>query len=129
MTDAKPATWATVCRQIVDLMTAAGCAPSEMQEQIMSAALAAIWTELPVDEPARAYQQARLRGEAPEWVPATVRVLEPVRSEIPFHRVVLQPGDVAVECNRYGAVSARTADGKSLGLTPREFTVLTWRRA
>ena len=86
-------------------------------------------------EKARLYEEIGVRqrnskpGHAlrPRWVPAKVRVLICVHSEIPFSRAYVEPGEYGCECNPLGAVSVRTVTGSLLGMMPDEIEILEWK--
>lgn len=74
-----------------------------------------------------AYYKAGLLKQAPDHVPARVRVLREQFGDGPFRGAGVPAGEHDCRCNKWGAVSVLARDGKPLGLRLDEFEPVAWR--
>jgi len=81
------------------------------------------------EQMALAYYRAVTLKLRPEFVPETVKILQEVRSSLPFSRAAVYPGVAGCSCNPWGAVTVKASDKSMLGLLPAEYEPLTWRAA
>jgi hypothetical protein len=79
------------------------------------------------DQKAAAYYKAGMLRQAPQFVPAKVRVLREQFGDAPFLGAGVAAGE---DCstNAWGAVSVLDRAGKPLGLRLDEFEPLVWDR-
>lgn len=78
-------------------------------------------TEMALD-----YYRACFCGERPNYVPARIVLPCVVRGDFPSDLCAF-PGEHEAVCNPLGAVAVKVG-GKLLGVKPREFIPITWRR-
>ena len=79
-------------------------------------------------EKALNYYQSGLENKRPDFVPARIRLPARVRGDFPFQATVAIAGDHVCKCNQYGAVSVVATNGTILGIKPKEFEVLEWKK-
>ena len=79
------------------------------------------------------YYRAAFERKRPDFVPSRVRLIGHVRSDLPLLSpegigYTAAPGDCDCQSNKWGAVSVLAFNGQRLGVKPREFEVLKWKR-
>ena len=72
-------------------------------------------------------QRSSANPGRPEFVPAKVRTMNPIFSDIPGRNAVLVSGVHVVKSNQWGAIAAECGDGQMLGIKPAECIVLEMR--
>lgn len=79
-------------------------------------------------EKALNYYRAALHDVRPDFVPARVHLGSRVCGDGPYRDTFAEAGEHDAKCNPFGAVSVLATNGKMLGVRPKEFAVVVWRK-
>lgn len=74
------------------------------------------------------YYRAAVEDRRPNFVPSRVRLPKAVTGEGPFRSTRAQAGEHECAANEWGAISVVASNGQRLGVKPREFEVIAWRK-